>query len=261
VLERVGDRQGLVHLYADLATSYAVYGNSAAAQRSIGRAFALADQEQMQTSYIYVILLETRCWIHILDRRADAARTDLANVKRLRTALSIEADPGTFVREARLELIEGRIQRVLECCEESLASGERQGITRVRGPSIQLLATAHLILGNLELAVNALHEVTEMEMEAMESERSQEDIPELFWIGAAIAAVRAHPRTAARLWGFAKATWPGLDPLRPPEIEVSNNITLESLRDQLTPSALEGFAAEGSRLDLNGALEELSQIS
>ena len=61
--------------------------------------------------------------------------------------------------------------------------------------------------------------------------------------------------------GLCKGDVAGLDPLRPPEIEVCHNVTVTSLRDQLTPSALELLMDEGARLDLDAAFEELSHIA
>jgi predicted ATPase/DNA-binding XRE family transcriptional regulator len=254
--ERIGDRQGLVHLYADLAYSYGTYGDSAAAQRAIDQAFALADQEQLQHSHSYIILLEHRSWIHILDRRADAARADLERAKSLRSVLDIESDPNTFVCEARLELIEGRMENVLECLKEFNTGGERDGLTRGRVHALELSATAHLVLGNLQPAVNALQEAAELEMMT----RSDENC-ELFWIGAATAAVSAQPLKAAHLLGFAKSTCTSLDPFRYPEIDICHDITLNALRDQLAASALEHLVEEGSQLDTDGAFAELSQSS
>jgi predicted ATPase/DNA-binding XRE family transcriptional regulator len=252
VFERIGDRQGLVFLYSDLSLGYSVYGDWAAAQRFSEKAFALANQEQMQHTFGYVLLLETRSAMHAYDRRTEAAHADLAEAERLRSMVpEIDDRALPLLWEAIIALIEGDIQRSIECSEASVAfEGAKSGRL---GHALVVLATAHLVLGNLELAERAIREAAEVRNYVGD----QWPLP---WCSAAIAAVRGHSRTAARLYGYANAKCTLPNPLRDPVVEACHATMMRSLRLQLAPDAIEDLIAEGGRLNQEQAFEEALNI-
>ena len=248
VFERIGDRQGLVFLHSELAMEHSRLGEIAEADRLIDKAFALADQAHMQDSPSYVSLLQFRCGIHAHAGRVDPARADLARAARLQAAvLEVDDRAWHLYYEAYISFVDGNVQRSLECSEAFVAH-DRAKSREIFG-GLELLASAHLVLGHLELAERTIREATEAQRFAFNYWPS-------FWCRAAVAAVRGHPHTAARLFGYGEAKYP----LRDPVNRVCCEIMMASLREQLTPVDIETLIAEGSRLDIEQAFEEALSI-
>jgi len=254
MLERYLDRKKLIFTHLYIAFEYAVQGAFGEAERAIGRAFTLAEDEPIPDSNLLVQLFEARCGIRTRAGRTTEARSDLAEARRHSDPLGMnEVNASSQLHwEAGIEFAEGNMARAAALLEEA---AERQR-AESSNPAIVLcdLASARLVLGDVAGAVAAVRD-------ALELLRSE---PENAWLAiwhlATIAAIRGEPERAARLIGFAKAEFARRS--RPPDFieRASSDILEASFATQLSSDAAGMLEALGSRLVAHEAFAEALEV-
>ena len=248
LFERIGDRRGLISLYAHIAWEQGLRGAFPAAEDSIARAFALAVQERMQRSRQYGRLLQARCLIRALAGRIDEARVDSAEAARLRTALGEDDSIVRFYWEAFFAFCDGNVARAAELLEASIDHAR----ARSQNPAGQLseLAAARLVLDETAAAESAAREALELaRFEQLDS--GWRAIQHL----AAVAARGGRPQTAARLMGFVDAWCAGKGGFRGYYERATHEIVTRALREQLPAPTIAQLATDGASLDFDGAVD------
>lgn len=254
LFESIGDRRGLISLYAHMAWEQGLRGAFPAAEQSIARAFALAAQARLQHSRQFVRLLQARCLIRALAGRIDEARSDSGEAAALRAALGEEDRIVAFYWEAFFEFADGNARRAAELLEASLAHARAQS----RNPAGQLseLAAARLVLGELAAAESAAREALELaHFERLDS--AWRAIQHL----AAVATCKGQPQAAARLLGFVDAWCEQKSGFRGFYERATYEILVASLHDQLAAGALAALAAEGATYDFEQAVDQALSLA
>jgi len=253
LFEQVFDRRFLSLMHARFADEYSYIGNFEKAEQSLAQAFAIGAADGGRRSPHYLLLLETRCFVHVRANRLAEARNDLADAALLREALG-EDDLGNHLMwSAFIEFGDGNASGAAELFAAHVEQLRAQ--TRSPWSALLHLAAARLVLGEVDAAVAAARE-------ALELARFE---PQLAWPAiwhlATLAALRGKPHTAARLFGFAKAT----SRLQNNGNEVSERssyeILMTSLRTQLSADAIAALTTEGERLDFESAVDEALAFS
>lgn len=250
IFEQIGDREGLVLLYATLASDYSRIEEVREAEEFIAKAFALADQANLEGTYCYVLLLEFRSQVNLRAGRLKESRADLADAGRLRQAMPDARDKHFFLLwEGLIEFTEGNVERSVALFEAALA--ERAPVTSSLNYARDALAAAYLLLGNIDAAERTARQSLE--------DLFDQSPPAVMLSLAAIAAIRGHPRIAARLWGFAQ--------LAPPDAFIAGSIRRahyeilrSSLHEQLPAECIEALVSEGKQFDRDRATQEARSI-
>jgi tetratricopeptide (TPR) repeat protein len=251
VFERAGDRLSLISLHAHIAWIHGEQSDFAEAEGAIDRAFALAVAEGIQHSRRFIDLLEIRAAIRARARRTDDAREDLANAAQLRRVVG-EQDVVNLnlIWSAYVEFLDGNLAQSAELHEAALDYHRKH----FANPSevLSALAGVRLALGDVSRAELAVRE--SLELAAFE--------PHIVWLAiwhlAPVAALRGHPRPAARLFGFAMAAGERerSKPLHDPIQKSSHDILMTSLREQLPSEAIAVLQTQGAELELERAVAE-----
>jgi len=255
VFERAGDRLFLISLHAHLAWVHGMQSNFAEAERAIDRAFALAETEGIQHSGRYVDLLEIRAAVRARAHRTDEARQDLAAAAKLRRVVG-EQDVVNLnlIWSAYVEFLDGNLAASTELYEAAVDYHRKHAANP--SETLNSLAGVRLALGDVDRAEVAVRD--SLELAAFE--------PHMVWLAiwhlAPVAALRGHPRAAARLFGFAMAAGE-LDrakPLDEPIQKKSYDILMASLHAQLPSQASDVLRTQGAELELERALEEAFEL-
>jgi len=249
LFERIGDRRGLISLYAHLAWEYGLRGAFDEAEVTIALAFTLAGAENLQRTRQFVNLLQARCLIRALANRLDDARIDAAEASRLRLVLGYEDLRAEFYWEAFFAFTDGDVRRCADLLQAS-ADHARAQLQSPAGP-LSELAAVRLILGEIEAARSAARDALNVaRREQLAS--AWRAIQHL----AAIAALGGETRTAARLMGFVDAWCAREGGFRGYYERASYDLLTTSLRGQLSDDAIAAFAADGGDLDYERAIDE-----
>lgn len=246
LFERAGERTLLAFLHGQIAIEQSNCGNFAAAEHSIERAFAIAEELQLQGSRKYADLLEQRCMVRIRTGRAGDARSDLSEVVRL-----LSADPDNY----RLRNLEGQIEFVdgnFAPCVAHLI--DAVGLCRAQTANplepLALLTAAYVALGDIEAAA----------VKGREALALQRFEPDLKWNDAlchvaAVIALRGHAADAVRLAGLAAAMSAATDPDTNHFFRSSREILMSSVRASLSDERIRALTSEGAKLDPDVAID------
>jgi predicted ATPase len=249
LFERLGDRRGLISLYAHVAWEYGLRGEFVEAEGAIARAFALAGEQGLHHSRQYAHLFQGRCLIRALQGRLDEARADFVDATKLREALDEEDRYLEFYWKAFFEFTDGNIGRAAELLEACIDHAPEQ-FKSPAGP-LSELACARIVLGQLDAAAAAARDALGLaHFEHLES--AWRPIQHL----AAIAALRGRPASAARLLGFVDAWCERKGGFRGYYERASHDILMASLRDQLSPEEIARLGSEGAPLDFERVVDE-----
>jgi non-specific serine/threonine protein kinase len=243
--EQIGDHQGLTMLFATLANESSRLEVFDEADEFIAKAFALADREELQQTFTYVLILQLRCEVHLRSGRLTEARADLAHAGRLRRTMP-EADDAyvPLNREANIELADENFQRSAELFEASIAQPFSRTPDSQNG-----LCVAYLKLGNIDAAERAAREAIKM------SHSNLRHFTDSLLSWAAVVAGRGRPQLAARLFGFVEVH-SDVGQHGGVVARTCHDILMTSLQQQLSPEALAELVAEGAQLDHGRAAEE-----
>jgi predicted ATPase len=253
LFERIGDRRGLISLYAHIAWENGLRGAFAEAEHAIAHAFVLAAEERVEHSRQYGRLLQARCLIRALAGRLDEARIDSSGAASLRDALGEEDLVVQFYWEAFFEFTDGNVRRSAELLETCVDHAQAQA-KNAAGP-LSELAAARLVLGEIDAAESAARDSLELaHFEQLDS--AWRAIQHL----AAVAALRGRSQAAVRLTGFVDAWCDERGGFRGYYERASYDILMATLCDQLSADTIATLAAEGARLDFERAVDEALRL-
>ena len=249
LFERIGERRGLISLYAHIAWENGLRGTFAEAEQAIARAFVLAAEERVQHSRQYVRLLQARCLIRALAGRLDEARIDSAEAASLRDALGEDDFVVQFYWEAYFEFTDGNVRRSAELLEACVDHARAQA-QNAAGP-LSELAAARLVLGEVDAAKSAARDALELaHFEQLDS--AWRAIQHL----AAVAALKGRSLSAVRLAGFVDAWCEQGRGFRGYYERASYDILMAAVRDRFSSDSIATLAGEGARLDFERAVDE-----
>jgi predicted ATPase/DNA-binding XRE family transcriptional regulator len=249
LFERLGDRRGLISLYAHIAWEYGLRGEFSEANTAIARAFALAGEKGLHHSRQYAHLFQARCLIRALEGRLDEARADFVDATKLREAIAEEDLYLEFYWKAFFEFTDGNAGRAAELLEACIDHAPEQ-FKSPAGPLSELACT-RIVLGELDAAAAAARDALGLaHFEHLDS--AWRPIQHL----AAIAALRGRPASAARLLGFVDAWCDSKGGFRGYYERASHDVLMTSLRAQLSAEDIARLAAEGAPLDFERAVDE-----
>ena len=249
LFERLGDRRGLISLYAHIAWEHGLRGEFPEAEDAIARAFALAGEKGLHHSRQYAHLYQGRCLIRALQGRLDEARADFVDATKLRNAIDETDLYLEFYWKAFFDFTDGNIARAAELLEACIDHAPEQ-FKSPAGPLSELACT-RIVLGELDAAAAAARDALGLaHFEQLDS--AWRPIQHL----AAIAALRGHAASAARLIGFVDAWCASKGGFRGYYERASHDILMASLRAQLSADDIVRLAAEGAPLEFERAVDE-----
>ncbi len=253
LLDRIGDRQGLMFVRANVALERSKMGDFVEAEEDIARSFALARETGM-SARAELLLREFQWQIRIRTGRLAEARLDLQRQAQLVAQLGDEElERLTLLYfEGCVEFAFGNYKRAVDLFELTTESWARDEVVAELRVRLVHVAAAHIVLGQLDGADDILRTAL--------SDVAGEGYSEPLWHAvqhfATLRALHGHVRSAARLAGFVQA-W-GAQNDRVPDIfgRSSMSILEDVLRRELSPQAAVALAAQGSAMGLHQAVEE-----
>lgn len=201
LFERNGDRQALLRLQIVLSCAFAEHGKFAEAERSAEEAFTLMRAERLESSMLRASLMANRCLSRILQGRFDEALSDVAEAERValtyfddRYFVVSRCDP----RVVQIEFERGNLARALEITQRML-SGEYGWVHEVALQAVSGAVNLQLLLGDVAAAAASTNDLLSRTRPTTSSSYAACEY------AASVAAMRGHPRSAARLLGFVGA--------------------------------------------------------
>jgi predicted ATPase/DNA-binding XRE family transcriptional regulator len=253
LLDRIGDRQGLVFIGANVALERSKMGDFAEAEEAIARSFALAADGAL-SARAELLLLEFRWQIRIRTGGLDEARLDLERQALLVRQLGEEELErlSLIYFEGCIEFATGNFKRALDLLEPTAQSWSREELVAELRVRLVHVAAAHLVLGELDAA----DEILRTALDRVAGEGYSEPLWHAVQHLATLRALRGHVHSAARLVGFVQS-W-GLENDRVPDIFGRSSLSMldDVLRQELPPPAVAALAAQGATIRLDEALEE-----
>jgi predicted ATPase/transcriptional regulator with XRE-family HTH domain len=248
IFERVDDRTALIGAVLRLAWICTKRGEFSETENALTRAFALAHDERSQESEIYMLMLEYRGGAYAHFGRVEQARADFAERRRRRTLLGISDHRADARWEALIAFLSGNPHEAIVLLEQAMAYLEDTGASIQADLPLEM-AAMYLTVGDHATACELAYSVLE-------------SMPVDPWtvVGAiqhlgAVAVRSMQPVTAARLLGFADARYQAEHRARSPFEQISHDILVRALREQLEPDEMERCAAAGAQLDLQQAAD------
>jgi predicted ATPase/DNA-binding XRE family transcriptional regulator len=267
VFTRLNDTSALIGTQVQLSDVYSRSGEMPEADDALFRAFALAREERLEQSPMYLLLLGKRGAHHLRCGRLDEARADFAERRRRRTILGVTDHHQDDPWEAMIAFQAGFPAEAIAILEQSIASGRETGASFYDDYQSTDMAAAYLTLGedsmagSLARAALLSRPVSVFENMAdspfLDPPETLSPIQHL----ATVAARSAQPVTAAKLLGFTDARFAAANVLRFDFDRASYDLLTAALREQLTHEEIERYAAEGARLDLQEAIDVALSVS
>jgi predicted ATPase/DNA-binding XRE family transcriptional regulator len=267
IFERLNDTRALIGTQVQLAESFSRGGEMREADDALVRAFALALEEHLEQSAIYLLILGKRGAHHLRCGRLDEARADFAERRRRRTSLGVTDHHQDDPYEAMIAFQAGFPEEAIALLEQSIASGRETGASFYDGYQSSDMAAVYLTLGKDETAASlARAALIRKPVSILENTfgrrfiNSPEALSPIQHL-AAVAARSAQPVTAAKLLGFTNAQFAAVNVLRFDFDRASYDLLMASLHEQLTPEEIERYAEEGAQLDLQQAVDLALSVS
>jgi predicted ATPase/plasmid maintenance system antidote protein VapI len=253
LLDRIGDRQGLMFIGANVALERSKMGDFAGAEDAIARSFALAADGSL-SARAELLLLEFRWQIRIRTGDLEEARLDLERQALLVRQLGEEEFErlSLLYFEGCIEFAAGNVKRAVDLLERTATSWSREQLVAELRVRLVHVAAAHLAQGELDAADDILRTA----MDRVAAEGYSEPLWHAVQHLATLRALRGHVHSAARLAGFVE-NW-GAQNDRVPDIFGRSSLKiLENLvRQELSAPVAAALIAEGSAIRLDQALEE-----
>jgi predicted ATPase/DNA-binding XRE family transcriptional regulator len=261
IFERLNDTRALIGTQVQLADLFSRRGEMQEADDALARAFALAGEEHLEQSAIYLLSLGKRGTHHLRCGRLDEARADFAERRRLRTLLGVTDHHQDDPWEATIAFHAGFPEEAIALLEQSIAAGRETGASFYDSFQLSDMAAIYLTLGKDGRAASlARTDLLSRPYSILENMlgSSFRSAPETFMPIqhlATVAARSAQLETAAKLLGFINARYAAVNILRFGFNRAAYDLLMAALREQLTPEEIERYAEEGARLDLQHAVD------
>jgi predicted ATPase/transcriptional regulator with XRE-family HTH domain len=267
IFERLNDTRALIGTQVQLADLFSRGGEMQEADDAHLRAFALAGEEHLEQSSIYLLLLGKRGAHHLRCGRLSEARADFAERRRRRTLLGVTEHHEDDPWEATIAFQAGFPEEAIALLEQSIAAGREAGASFYYSWQLSDMAAVYLTLGENERAASlARTDLLSKPFSILESMlgSSFRSAPEMFLPIqhlATVAARSAQLETAAKLFGFTNARFAAANILRFGFDKAGYDLLMASLHEQLMPEEIERYAEEGAQLDLRQAVDLALSIS
>jgi predicted ATPase/DNA-binding XRE family transcriptional regulator len=267
VFERLNDMRALIGTQVQLSDCFSRSGEMQEADGALFRAFALAHEEHLEQSAIYLLMLGKRGAHHLRYGRLNEARADFAERRRLRALLGVTDHHQDDPWEATIAFEAGFPEEAIALLGQSIAAGRETGASFYDSWQLSDMAAIYLTLGQDEKAASlARANLLSRPFSILENMlgssffSAPETVVPIQHL-ATVAARSAQLVTAAKLLGFTNARFAAVNILRFGFDRAGYDILVASLQEQLTPEEIERYAEEGAQLDLQQAVDLALSVS